>query len=312
MMLCEALMREFQHRRRDKGFARKELLELFLETKDQPGPFSLPRIVEAAQRELGKPPGEWFRPSTIVHLISLLMKHAPSSLSDFQVIEEVEGAVHLQRLSQAKFAENCKCIEGFEIDEDLAPEAFKANKCSRCDVRNGVLLLVCCMLGLDCVEHEQVDLLKELLKCKYSVGMMSGVKDNALYIVGYQNDSFIVLDPHYVQDAIVTQAELQSAARTFVCETPRLVPIRAINPSVTFGFYLPTAEDANNLVDLLYNLQDKYGEYFCISLLEGQASLDQNLYACGRQSTDLKQSSHIMSDPMQSEGLILLKQSRKL
>ena len=43
------------------------------------------------------------------------------------------------------------------------------------------------------------DHLYALLDHKYSIGMISGIGGEAIYVAGYHEDQFIALDPHYVQ-----------------------------------------------------------------------------------------------------------------
>lgn len=48
------------------------------------------------------------------------------------------------------------------------------------------------------------DHLKEALKLPQTVGIIGGSPRHAVYIVGFQDESFIALDPHFIQTTVNT------------------------------------------------------------------------------------------------------------
>lgn len=62
-------------------------------------------------------------------------------------------------------------------------------------------------------------------------GMIGGVSNQALYIVGFQDEKVICLDPHYVQD------EDEQEKVRYHKKTPRGLPFRELCQSVSFCFY---------------------------------------------------------------------------
>lgn len=65
-----------------------------------------------------------------------------------------------------------------------------------------VLILVPLRLGLHELDLIYEDYLKEALKLPQTVGIIGGSPRHAVYIVGFQNDSFINLDPHFIQNTV--------------------------------------------------------------------------------------------------------------
>ena len=65
-----------------------------------------------------------------------------------------------------------------------------------------VLILVPLRLGLHELDVIYEDFLKEALKLPQTVGIIGGSPRHAVYILGYQDDSFIDMDPHFCQTTV--------------------------------------------------------------------------------------------------------------
>lgn len=65
-----------------------------------------------------------------------------------------------------------------------------------------VLLLVPLRLGLHELDLIYEDYLKEALKLPQTVGIIGGSPRHAVYIVGFQDESFVDLDPHFIQSTV--------------------------------------------------------------------------------------------------------------
>lgn len=65
-----------------------------------------------------------------------------------------------------------------------------------------VLILVPLRLGLHELDIIYEDHLKEALKLPQTVGIIGGSPRRAVYILGYQDESFIDLDPHFIQTTV--------------------------------------------------------------------------------------------------------------
>lgn len=62
------------------------------------------------------------------------------------------------------------------------------------------------------------------MKSPYFCGAISGVRGQALYILGHYDDQIIFLDPHYVQKAD------NLANSSYFRKTPRGIPISDLSP----------------------------------------------------------------------------------
>lgn len=60
-----------------------------------------------------------------------------------------------------------------------------------------LLLIIPQRLGMKYIDDSYYPQIKEILSCDISVGLLGGKRTNALYFLGYQNDTAITLDPHY-------------------------------------------------------------------------------------------------------------------
>jgi cysteine protease ATG4 len=65
-----------------------------------------------------------------------------------------------------------------------------------------VLILVPLRLGLNELDLTYEEYLKEALKLPQTVGIIGGSPRHAVYILGFQDDSFIDLDPHFSQSTL--------------------------------------------------------------------------------------------------------------
>ena len=65
-----------------------------------------------------------------------------------------------------------------------------------------LLILVPLRLGLNELDVIYEPYLKEALKLPQAVGIIGGSPRHAVYILGFQDDSFIDLDPHFSQNTV--------------------------------------------------------------------------------------------------------------
>jgi hypothetical protein len=62
-----------------------------------------------------------------------------------------------------------------------------------------MMLVVNNRLGMNKVEEKMKDHLYAVLQHNKSIGMITGIGGEAIYVAGYFEDQLIALDPHYVQ-----------------------------------------------------------------------------------------------------------------
>jgi hypothetical protein len=80
------------------------------------------------------------------------------------------------------------------------------------------------------------DHLYQLLGHKNSIGMISGIGGEAIYIAGYYEQQLITLDPHFVQSE--TEGE-----KIYFNQVPRGVPLQKLVPAAGFCFYFKTQKE---------------------------------------------------------------------
>ena len=76
-------------------------------------------------------------------------------------------------------------------------------------------------------------------------GIIGGRPKEAFYLVGVQEDSLILLDPHNTKQAIPLEDRVLLAKRHTEFHEPsaKKFPFNKLDPSMTFAFYLRSAAD---------------------------------------------------------------------
>ena len=93
-----------------------------------------------------------------------------------------------------------------------------------------ILILVPLRLGLNELDLIYEDYLKEALKLPQTVGIIGGSPRHAVYILGFQDDSFIDLDPHFSQTTVnVLDASFDISVRARYCSLVGLPRIDSLS-----------------------------------------------------------------------------------
>ena len=75
-------------------------------------------------------------------------------------------------------------------------------------------------------------------------GIIGGRPKEAFYLVGVQEDSLILLDPHNTKQAIPLEDRVLMERHTEFHEpSAKKFPFNKLDPSMTFAFYLRSAAD---------------------------------------------------------------------
>lgn len=90
--------------------------------------------------------------------------------------------------------------------------------------------------------------------------MIGGVSNQALYIVGFQDDKIICLDPHYVQD------EKECKKIRYYKKTPRGLPFTELCQTVTLCFYIANIEQYQHWAAELCHSTRLYAPYLMFSI----------------------------------------------
>lgn len=121
-------------------------------------------------------------------------------------------------------------------------------------------------LGFEEVEPQYYESIKSLFDIKYCVGIMGGKKNKALYFVGYEGNSLIFLDPHYVNDAI-KRSELENFdVSTYTCKIPKKLAFSSLDPCLSVGFLVKSADEFISLKNDLKKLKEDFKDASIVSL----------------------------------------------
>lgn len=112
------------------------------------------------------------------------------------------------------------------------------------------VILMPLRLGAEHLNISYSSLMKVSLSCKQSLGIIGGRASRAFYIVGYQDDSLLYLDPHFLRpacndlDRIISNREYHTRA---VCE----LALPSIDPTILFCYICFNQTDADSLAKTL-------------------------------------------------------------
>ncbi|PJF19610.1 Atg4p [Paramicrosporidium saccamoebae] len=193
----------------------RRILALFLDSADPTATFSILHLTRVGV-QYGTPIGQHFNPSVLSRALRTQCRLDPSIPFDVFLVKQ--GIIPLYRLKEAVV---------------LRPQ----------------LILMPLRLGADTLNADYSVLIKAALSSPHSLGIIGGRSARAFYIVGYQDDALLYLDPHLLRqastlDAMVDRRECHTRA---VCE----LSLPQLDPTILFGFLCRTKEELTMLVTTL-------------------------------------------------------------
>lgn len=120
-------------------------------------------------------------------------------------------------------------------------EKFNNRFCRICDFNKSLNIQCFFRLGLVTPEKENLEYLRDLVKCRLFSGAMMGKNKAALFMIGIQGERFIYLDPHFVQDA--EDNDLEKYFQSYNCMNFRTIHQSKINPSLGISFTVKSFQD---------------------------------------------------------------------
>ncbi|OMJ90812.1 hypothetical protein SteCoe_6794 [Stentor coeruleus] len=229
-----------------------ELLKT-IEDNMENAPFSLRKMLST---DITKGPGEWFSPSEVSHMIVSVLSNHP--LNDFKALVFMDSLILKDRI----YSEACN-ISFEDIRKYCTCSIISSSESHLCETCNkpkgsfkwvnSLLIMLPLMLGIRKIQQNYVESLKKILQNKYSVGIIGGKPNSALYLAGIKNDSVIVFDPHYVQDASSSLSDFKRTLSTYFNPSLNTVEIENLESSITIGFYLRNEEDFADFSDQVVN-----------------------------------------------------------
>ncbi|KAL4439076.1 hypothetical protein ABPG74_008851 [Tetrahymena malaccensis] len=151
-------------------------------------------------------------------------------------------------------------------------EASKKQK----DRLNNILVMVHLKFGINKFEMQHKDYLIGLLKIKNFVGALSGTETKGMYIVGFQEDRLIVLDPHFIQKSTEGEQGLDKDYCTYFNKQPRSISLECISSDISLGYFIEVNEQQsiNQFIDQILTLNENYQEPL-LSILNDRIETDE-------------------------------------
>lgn len=228
---------------------------------------------------LGKQAGDWYGPAIVAHILK-------------KVVEEAIDPI-LARIT-AYVSQDCTVYSADVMDSHRASGAGQDSEASKSDAHppphnetstadptdsRSVIILIPVRLGGEKTNPEYINFVKNILSLDYCLGIIGGKPKQACYIVGFQDDSLIYMDPHYCQ-SFVDVSSSDFPLQSFHCPSPKKMPISKMDPSCTIGFYSRSVHDFERISQELSKvLQPSAKEkYPVFTIVEGR-SKDYDLTA---------------------------------
>lgn len=128
------------------------------------------------------------------------------------------------------------------------------------------------MLGVSNIQPEFYDTLKLFLSLKQTVGAIGGKPRSALYLIGYQSNKILFLDPHLVQESCMNENDLIYKLSSFHCDSAKLIDIEQVESSISVGFLLKNFHDFYDFELNIRNLSQNL-----INIKESEALNDETV-----------------------------------
>eukprot|EP00013_Stygamoeba_regulata_P000554 CAMPEP_0177633922 /NCGR_PEP_ID=MMETSP0447-20121125/3096_1 /TAXON_ID=0 /ORGANISM="Stygamoeba regulata, Strain BSH-02190019" /LENGTH=429 /DNA_ID=CAMNT_0019135615 /DNA_START=145 /DNA_END=1431 /DNA_ORIENTATION=+ len=207
-----------------------QVVRWFLDSPDPTStPFSLHHVVGFAQLKYKSKAGEWFGPTPVCRSLRALVCYvSPSPLTIYLA------------------------TDGVLVRRDVMNLASVTDSLGR-EIRwKSVLIMIPVRLGLQTMNPAYISTLKAFLRHPCSAGFLGGRPGHSSYIIGYQDESVFMLDPHLVQEAVDCQRH-PLPVESFHVKQPLQTPLVSLDPSLVLGFVCKSREEFN---DFCINLDE--------------------------------------------------------
>lgn len=244
MALANALVRHFSnnsHQLLPRPLYERAITDFWDSGSGKDYPFSIQNFYKVGQK-YGVKPGEWLGQTMVASILQDLEKLYSSY--KMPILTFVDGAIYRSKFRSVDAAEVAR--DGFEVVEYGDCDEYVP----------GQLVFVSSSLGMKAPETSHLPALQRLFNFPELVGVMGGRTNEALFFVGYQDDDFLFLDPHFVQNT-PGKKELKDYFATYHCNVPKVINYSKMDVSVCIVFYVP--DDAKHCGDFLGRMK-KYSE----------------------------------------------------
>lgn len=219
---------------------------------------------------LGKQAGDWYGPAIVAHILKKAVEEA---------IDPILAGI------TAYVSQDCTVYSADVMDSHRAPGAEQDsppnNEPSAADPPDSraVVILIPVRLGGEKTNPDYINFVKNILSLDYCLGIIGGKPKQACYIVGFQDDSLIYMDPHYCQ-SFVDVSSSDFPLQSFHCPSPKKMSFSKMDPSCTIGFYSRSVKDFERISQELTKLVQPSAKekYPAFTIVQGR-SRDYDLSA---------------------------------
>lgn len=204
--------------------------------------FSLHNMVEIGRRCLQRTPGDWCSAGTVSHILRYLIRETVF-FPDFTVSVAMDGAIFRDEVL-AEIAK--RPVESLKCDCDS--DSVLCPSCAKQLWKGSLLLLVPLMPGRQYIDSSYHEAIRFFLYQPQSLGMIGGMGRSAVYVVGYQNDHLLYLDPHYVQRTARDEEDLLTHLDTYQAHSIGLLKLEEATSSLALAFWLDSYDSFLSLL----------------------------------------------------------------
>lgn len=238
---------------------------------------SIHRLVQLGLT-LGKQAGDWYGPAIVAHILKKAVEEAKDpTLAWITAYVSQDCTVYSADVMDSHRA------TGAGQDSAAKPDALPLphNEASTTDPMDSraVIILIPVRLGGEKTNPDYIRFVKNILSLDYCLGIIGGKPKQACYIVGFQDDSLIYMDPHYCQ-SFVDVSSSDFPLQSFHCPSPKKMPFSKMDPSCTIGFYSRSVKDFERISqELTKVLQPSAKEKYPVFTIVQGRSKDYDLSA---------------------------------
>ncbi|KAJ0065502.1 hypothetical protein NL108_012790, partial [Boleophthalmus pectinirostris] len=186
---------------------------------------------------MGKQAGDWYGPAVVAHILKKAVEEAIDPiLAGITAYVSQDCTVYSADVMDSHRA------SGAERDSRAPPPPHDEPSCTDQLESRAVIILIPVRLGGEKTNPDHINFVKNLLSLDYCLGIIGGKPKQACYIVGFQDDSLIYMDPHYCQ-SFVDVSTGEFPLQSFHCPSPKKMPFNKMDPSCTIGFYSRSLKD---------------------------------------------------------------------
>ena len=173
-----------------------------------------------------------------------------------------------------------KCIENYKkLNDKINCIVSNDNTIYKSDIslNKSNLIFVPIRLGLDSLNSNYIELIKQCFHLKECIGIVGGKPQKSLYFIGYQDNNLFYLDPHTVFPTPNINKSLSKQKCVFHCQEINSLFAKQLDPSMAIAFFIKstTQKNLNSFWKSVSKLMNH--QYSIFSLAEQRPNYEKGL-----------------------------------